>query len=389
MLFSDSGEANTVSQSCLAGLPWRVYHRHLSLLFMFCLSRRAGEPNLSSVRDKQHTAGRHQPIAGREPTHQISDEESLSTSHQTNGPEVTKSTRSETPEPRGLETRPLLPLGVKAAMYVDFPIRRTTWGEWPSPGCLSIMACSSPSCPNQTQGRRDFTVRQVSLKTIHEKTAPPCPTPTDPTGFGHLPGALITLIVPDHCSSQQTISRRRKQKMASRDLPSLHCVRSSALLCTQEQGDNQSLSHSSLTGSVTFATFKSRLRLYTPFVPLFAVHCLNPHPAIRNASRSHNAHAARQPCRSLFSRIPHLPLYMMSPSTRRTGGDLDPSQYPLTSISSPAEGNYTSSFSQSLSPNMGLFLVCPGASILSRNSGGIVGMYLRSLSRLTPPKPAP
>lgn len=83
------------------------------------------------------------------------------------------------------------------------------------------------------------------------------------------------------------------------------------------------------------------------------------------------------------------PLYDIPPSTRRTGGDLDPSQYPLTSISSPAEENYTSSFSQSLSPNMGLFLACPGASILSRNSGGIVGMYLRSLSRLIPPKPAP
>lgn len=83
------------------------------------------------------------------------------------------------------------------------------------------------------------------------------------------------------------------------------------------------------------------------------------------------------------------PLYDNPPSTRRTGGDLDPSQYPLTSISSPAEENYTSSFSQSLSPNMGLFLACPGASILSRNSGGIVGMYLRSLSRLIPPKPAP
>lgn len=66
---------------------------------------------------------------------------------------------------------------------------------------------------------------------------------------------------------------------------------------------------------------------------------------------------------------------------------------PRHCISRPPRPQISSSFSQSRSPysDVALRPLPPPlpASILSRNSGGMVGMYLRSRSRLTPPNPAP
>ena len=57
-------------------------------------------------------------------------------------------------------------------------------------------------------------------------------------------------------------------------------------------------------------------------------------------------------------------------------------------LPNPPRPPQTSSFSQSRSSYSGPFFG-PLVSSLSRNSGGTVGMYLRSRSRFTPPKPAP
>lgn len=143
-------------------------------------------------------------------------------------------TRSETPEPRGLETdHPLLlppSTLISQAIVVDFTIRRTTWGEWLAWPGLSVnhVLPPVPSCL-QTQGL------QVSLKTIHEKTVPVTHQPT-PTGFGHCQvpsshsASWATAALPDKRSRGGGRARNGISRFTL-----LHCVRPSALLCTQRR----------------------------------------------------------------------------------------------------------------------------------------------------------
>lgn len=135
--------------------------------------------------------------------------------------------------------------------------------------------------PTKPQGRRDFTVRQISrsrdkfTRKHGLSRSSDQPTPTDGVWtfiamcHHHIHRPCRTTAAPPDKRSRG--GGGRAKKMASR-FTSLHCVRPSAFCFAPNAGIGRQLELVSFLSHWfcnLCATFNSRSRLYTPFIPAF------------------------------------------------------------------------------------------------------------------------